>query len=266
MQKYVDDRIKTPTRSPVPQTKINLFKIVNAENRAASDTIKKARPNTTATCKLYNESLEGPKYIPSQSLMRYRMAALISKYAKDKEDNPKRSIGSWFSSIFPWTLANSSLKAQQCAEQILSTEISEDTQSYLNKNVQDIELRLTDALTKWNLKQQEKENARLMREIARIGQKAQEVSEILARPLGEKRSPSSRVKVEDEETPPLSGDEPSDTPPSFQFSASAANGCVDFTKNNYEVSLSQRGSQTGQHSLTDDASAVNIRSDDFDTS
>lgn len=153
MQKYLDDRINTPTRSTLTQKKINLFKIVNAENRAALDTIRKARPHTTATCELYDESFTSPKSIPSQSLMRYRMAALILRYAKDKEDNPKRSIGSWFSSIFPWTLANSSLKAQQCAEQILSTEVSEDTQSYLNKNVHDIELRLTNALTQWEKEQ-----------------------------------------------------------------------------------------------------------------
>jgi len=266
MQKYVDDRINTPTRSPSTRKKINLFKIVNAENRAALDTIQKAGPHTTATCEFYDESSTGLKSIPSQSLMRYRMAALILKYAKDKEDNPKRSIGSWFNSIFPWTLANSSLKAQQCAEQILSTEVSEDTQSYLNKNVQDIELRLTYALTQWETEQQNKKSEITKKKVSQVLRQAEKVSEILSRPLGEKRSPSSRVKVEDEETPPLSGDEPSDTPPSFQFSASAANGCVDFTQNNYEVSLSQRVSQTGQHSITNDASAVNIRSDDFDIS
>lgn len=105
-----------------------------------------------------------------------------------------------------------------------------------------------------------------IKEVSQVLRQAEKVSEILSRPLGEKRSPSSRVKVEDEETPPLSGDEPSDTPPSFQFNASAANGCVDPTKSNYEVSLSQRVSQTGQRSLTDATSAVNIRSDDFDTS
>jgi hypothetical protein len=267
MQKYLDDRINTPTRSPSTQKKINLFKIVNAENRAASDTIQKAGPSATVTCELFDESLTSPKYIPSQSLMRYRMAALILRYAKDKEDNPKRSIGSWFSSIFPWTLANSSLKAQQCAEQILSREVPQDTQSYLKKNVADIELRLTEALTQWETEQLNKKYEITMKEVSQVVRQAEKVSKILSRPLGEKGSPSSMVKVENEETPHLSGDEAVDTPPSFQFSASAANGCVDFTKNNYEVSLSQRGSQNGQHRNTDDASAVNIRSDDYyDTS